>query len=125
MSSDTTFLNIPYGGYLHRNVPKEVVELTHVGPGTPCGEYFRRFWHPVATSDELGDLPLPLCIFGEEPGLYAVFSESVAEFACESSVGFAVADECGLQHAEQLLGVNRAGTVDHVRCENFGHAGFN
>jgi len=27
--------------------------LTHVGPGTPCGELMRRYWHPVAVTSEL------------------------------------------------------------------------
>ena len=31
------------------DVPEEDKELTHVGPGTPCGEYLRRFWHPVGS----------------------------------------------------------------------------
>ncbi len=30
--------------------------LTEVGPGTPAGEYFRRFWHPVAISDKWSGL---------------------------------------------------------------------
>ena len=41
-------------------------ELTHVGPGTPCGEYLRRFWHPVALSSQLKDLPLAIRILGED-----------------------------------------------------------
>ena len=32
----------PYGRYYQREVPREDAELTHVGPGTPCGEYLRR-----------------------------------------------------------------------------------
>ncbi len=44
----------------------EDVELTHVGPGTPAGEYLRRFWHPVALTSQLTDLPLRLRILGEE-----------------------------------------------------------
>ena len=37
-----------------------------MGPGTPCGEYLRRFWHPVAFSDDLKDLPMAIKILGEE-----------------------------------------------------------
>jgi phenylpropionate dioxygenase-like ring-hydroxylating dioxygenase large terminal subunit len=62
----TKFLTAPYGAYFNREVPRENEELTHVGPGTPCGEYLRRFWHPVATSSELGDLPVPIRIMGED-----------------------------------------------------------
>ena len=38
----------PWNGWHRRSNASEDAELTHVGPGTPCGEYMRRFWHPVA-----------------------------------------------------------------------------
>ena len=60
------FLSQAYGGYEHRDVPREDESLTHIGSGTPCGEYMRRFWQPVIFSDELKDLPVPLKILGEE-----------------------------------------------------------
>ena len=59
-------LEAEYGAYYQREVPTEDEELTHVGPGTPCGEYFRRFWQPVARSDELKDLPLRVRVLGED-----------------------------------------------------------
>ena len=60
------FLSQSYGAYDHRDVPPEDAPLTHTGPGTPCGEYMRRFWQPVIFSDDLKDLPIPLKILGEE-----------------------------------------------------------
>src|SRR4029453_15359050 len=57
---------VPYGGYLLREVPPEDTELTRVGPGTPGGEYLRRFWQPVAFARELGDVPRRLRIMGED-----------------------------------------------------------
>jgi len=66
MTERGPFLTQPYSAYLNREVPKEDVELTHVGPGTPCGEYMRRFWQPVAFSDELKDLPKAIRILGED-----------------------------------------------------------
>jgi phenylpropionate dioxygenase-like ring-hydroxylating dioxygenase large terminal subunit len=66
MAGRAPFLKTRYGGYLHRDVPKEDSELTHVGPGTPCGEYLRRFWQPVCFADELGELPRVVKILGEE-----------------------------------------------------------
>ena len=48
----------------------EDAELTHVGPGKPGGEYLRRFWHPVALTSQMGDLPLRLRILGEELVLF-------------------------------------------------------
>ena len=43
----------------------EDAELTHVGPGTPCGEYLRRYWQPVALADEIDSLPLLVRVLGE------------------------------------------------------------
>jgi phenylpropionate dioxygenase-like ring-hydroxylating dioxygenase large terminal subunit len=63
-------LEKPYSAYYYRDVPQENTELTHVGPGTPCGEYFRRFWHPVGFSSELTDLPRRIKILGEDLVLF-------------------------------------------------------
>jgi len=60
------FLNKPYSAYYHRGLPPEDEELTRVGPGTPCGEYLRRFWQPVIVASELKDLPVKLRILGED-----------------------------------------------------------
>jgi nitrite reductase/ring-hydroxylating ferredoxin subunit len=55
----------PYAGYLHTNEPAEDAELTHVRPGTPCGEYLRRFWMPVARAQELDNGPAEIRVLGE------------------------------------------------------------
>lgn len=60
----------PYGGYYCRHEVREDTELTHVGPRTPCGEYLRRFWQPVALSSELNDLPLRVRMLGEDLVLF-------------------------------------------------------
>lgn len=45
--------------------------LTQTGPGTPCGNLMRRYWHPVALASDLkGDTPLPVKILGEELVLF-------------------------------------------------------
>jgi len=66
MVTRAPFLKTRYGGYFHREIPEEDAELTHVGPGTPCGEYFRCFWQPICFSDELRNLPHRVKILGEE-----------------------------------------------------------
>ena len=71
------FLTSPYAAYWHRAIPKEDKELTHVGPGTPCGEYLRRFWQPVAHSSDLKDLPRALKIMGEELVIFRDLSSTV------------------------------------------------
>ena len=54
-----------FGGYHRRAVPAPDLELTQVGPGTPGGEYLRRFWQPVACARDL-DTPLRVKILGED-----------------------------------------------------------
>ncbi len=45
--------------------------LTSIMPGTPMGELFRRYWHPVAASVEMDDRPTKsLRILGEDLVLY-------------------------------------------------------
>jgi 5,5'-dehydrodivanillate O-demethylase oxygenase subunit len=46
-------------------------QLTRVGPGTPCGELMRRYWHPVATCQELKANPVKAVrILGESLTLF-------------------------------------------------------
>jgi phenylpropionate dioxygenase-like ring-hydroxylating dioxygenase large terminal subunit len=66
MAERAPFLNRSYGAYYHRERPAPDDELTRVGPGTPCGEFLRRFWQPVILAGELGDLPKKLRILGED-----------------------------------------------------------
>ena len=58
--------NLPFGGYHQTWEGGSDEILTRVGPGTPCGEYLRRYWHPVAMTSELEDVPLPRRILGED-----------------------------------------------------------
>ena len=56
----------PFGAYDRPRRIGEDAGITHVAPGTPCGEYLRRMWQPVALSEELGDLPIVVRMLGEE-----------------------------------------------------------
>ena len=46
--------------------------ITQTGPGTPCGELMRRYWHPVALAREipLGGAPKPVRLLGEDLVLF-------------------------------------------------------
>src|SRR5439155_1392915 len=56
----------PFDGYHRRHVPAPDPELTQVGPGTPCGEYLRRFWQPIAFARDLTATPRRVRILGED-----------------------------------------------------------
>jgi phenylpropionate dioxygenase-like ring-hydroxylating dioxygenase large terminal subunit len=45
-------------------------EITRIMPGTPCGEYLRRFWMPIALTSMVGELPLALRRMGEDLVLF-------------------------------------------------------
>jgi nitrite reductase/ring-hydroxylating ferredoxin subunit len=60
----------PYAAYKRQASNGEDAELTHVERGSPCGEYLRRFWQPVALSADLKDLPVRLRIMGEDLVLF-------------------------------------------------------
>jgi phenylpropionate dioxygenase-like ring-hydroxylating dioxygenase large terminal subunit len=40
--------------------------LTQVGPGTPCGEFMRRYWQPVLKSENVTTRPREIRILGED-----------------------------------------------------------
>jgi phenylpropionate dioxygenase-like ring-hydroxylating dioxygenase large terminal subunit len=40
--------------------------ITEVGPGTPCGEWMRRYWHPIAVSADVVPTPQQVRILGED-----------------------------------------------------------
>ena len=109
MITRAPFLKTRFGGYLHRAVPEEDAELSHVGPETPCGEYLRRFWQPICFSDELKDLPHRVKILGEELVVFRDLSGTVGllELHCPhrgASLEFGLIDakwlavRCGRNH---------------------------
>ena len=60
-----------YAGYTQALEPPGYdEELAKVGPGTPCGELFRRYWHPVAIAADVGELPSAVRILGEDLVLF-------------------------------------------------------
>ena len=102
MATRAPFLRTRFGGYHHRDVPGEDTELTHVGPGTPCGEYLRRYWQPICFSDDLGDLPQRIRILGEELVVFRDRSGSVGllELHCPhrgTSLEFGLIDAKGIR----------------------------
>src|SRR4051794_3343748 len=67
---DIALGNQPYSGY-HKPKDRPVDdELARVGPGTPCGEYLRRFWQPIMMSSRVTDRPVAIRILGEDLVLF-------------------------------------------------------
>jgi nitrite reductase/ring-hydroxylating ferredoxin subunit len=49
-------------------------DVVRVGPGTLGGNYLRRFWWPIALSEEVKDIPVPVKALGEELVLFRAIS---------------------------------------------------
>lgn len=47
-----------------------LADIPRVGPGTPCGEWFRSYWIVVGTAQELYDIPQAVKILGEDLVLF-------------------------------------------------------
>ena len=68
---------LAYGGYYNRPQQNDDTLLTHVGPGTPCGEYLRRYWHPFLLSSEVSELPVAVRLLGEDLVLFRTSAGAV------------------------------------------------
>jgi len=55
-----------FRGYKQSKLPKSDETISQTDPGTLCGEYLRRYWHPVALTSEVSTTPLQICILGED-----------------------------------------------------------
>lgn len=58
-----------YSGYRLRDLQNAAptnLEILRTGPGTPMGEYMRRYWQPVCLSQELTDVPKAIRILHED-----------------------------------------------------------
>jgi len=59
-----------YCGYHQTWTGGSISDLTKTGPSTVCGEYLRRYWHPVFITSELGNKPQLIKILNEELVLF-------------------------------------------------------
>ncbi|HWP58651.1 MAG TPA: Rieske 2Fe-2S domain-containing protein [Candidatus Acidoferrales bacterium] len=47
-----------------------LADIPHIGPGTPAGEWFRRYWVAVGAARDLHDIPQAVKVLGEELVLF-------------------------------------------------------
>ena len=63
---NNNFKHEDFRGYNQSVVPKIDEVLARTNPKTPCGEYLRRYWHPVALTSEVSKIPREIRILGED-----------------------------------------------------------
>jgi len=82
--------------------------LTRIGPGTPAGELFRRYWQPVAATSELGNRwSMPIRLLGEN---LALFRDRQGRYGL-------VGEKCPHRGASLAYGIP---TKDGIRCPYHG-----
>ena len=76
--------------------------LTQVDPGTPCGNLFRRYWHPVAAASDLTDErpKKRVKILGEELVLYRD-GKGVSQDSIRAHMWFNLAENQGISSAKK------------------------
>ena len=55
---------------MRKRIKVNLADIPHVGPATPAGEWFRRYWLVVGTTRELHDIPQAVKVLGEELVLF-------------------------------------------------------
>jgi 5,5'-dehydrodivanillate O-demethylase len=79
--------------------------LTEVGPGTPMGDYLRRYWHPIAGEAEFETKTTrPIRLFGEDLVLYKDLSGNfgLIQRNCphrSADLVFGFVEKCGIRCA--------------------------
>ena len=108
-----------------QTTPPEDVTLTHVEAGSPMGELLRRYWQPVALSDELRDLPKRVRILGED---LVVFRTKAGQTGClmphcshrGTSLEFGRIEENGIRCCYHGWLYDTQGRVIEMPCEAAG-----
>ena len=91
-----------FRGYAQSQTAAVDEEIARIGPGTPAGEYHRRFWHPVYITEELGELPEAIRILGEDLVLFRYGEQR---------------DQIGLVHKHCI---HRRASLEYGKCEDHG-----
>ena len=83
---------------------EENERLTRVGQGTPMGNLFRRYWHPIAASAQLDENPVKgVRLLGEDLTL----------FKDKRGILGLIADRCAHRHVKLVYGIPEE---DGLRC---------
>lgn len=123
MSNESKTFPLRFSGYHRRDVPGPDLELTSTNPGTPMGEYMRRFWQPVCLSEELKDLPKAIQIMGEELVAFRAKNGSIGVMHrhCAhrgASLEYGIVSENGIRCCYHGWHYSVDGTLQDAPCEH-------
>ena len=100
-----------FKGYKQSKLPKSDETISQTDPGTSCGEYLRRYWHPVALTSEVSTTPLQIRILGED---LVIFKTT------ENKIGL-VHENCAHRRASLVYGKCEKKAFDVVIMDGYLH----
>ena len=80
------FIEEDFRGYKQSTVPKIDEVLARTDPKTACGEYLRRYWHPVALTSEVSHIPREIRILGEDLVIFKTSKGNIGLFAINNGI---------------------------------------
>ena len=91
-------------------------DIVRVGPGTLGGNYLRCFWWPVALSEEVKDIPVPVEVLGEQLVLFRDLSGELVLLGAHcshrrASLEYGIIEENGIRCAYHGWCYDRRGKV--------------
>ena len=100
--SKNNFKNQDFRGYNQSIVPKIDENLARTNSRTACGEYLRRYWHPVALTSDVSEVPKEICILGEDLVIFKTRKGNIGlvHKACphrRASMAFGKTEEKGIR----------------------------
>jgi phenylpropionate dioxygenase-like ring-hydroxylating dioxygenase large terminal subunit len=96
------FNNQDFRGYKQAIIPKIDEGLARTDTKTPCGEYLRRYWHPVALTSEVSETPKEIRILGEDLVIFKTSMQNIGlvHKACphrRASMAYGKTEERGIR----------------------------
>ena len=75
--NNNSLKNEDFRGYNQAITPGVDEILSYTNPKTVCGEYLRRYWHPVALTSEISQIPKEIRILGEDLVIFKTTKENI------------------------------------------------
>ena len=75
--ANKNFNNQDFRGYKQAIVPRIDEELARTDSKTSCGEFLRRYWHPVALTSEVSETPKEIRILGEDLVIFKTMKDKI------------------------------------------------
>ncbi len=110
---NNNFKQEDFRGYKQSTVPKIDEGLARTNPKTPCGEYLRRYWHPVALTSEVSKTPKEIRILGEDLVIFKTAKGNIPLVVVPTSYGSVTIDQLVSHNIKMVIYANQTLRIAH------------